>query len=285
MKTLVSFSSGFDSTYVLWKILTETDDEVTVLYFDTEKVSYEIFTDKKPVKKEMTIHLLDIMKKETGRDLKTVFPILTDKDVTPELKHNSLLFIRWAAPFINDGTYDRIVHGGSYEDRHQKIVPHLEYTPSCYAEQRLFDKLCNRGNLWRPLITDEWHKKYNRLCAILNLPKNIVREINSCDRVKKVETKNGLQFKKCNTCHKCLMNRKYIELYKQGYTLEQITDWREKKSYEYGNNGLMASYKYWIEIEMGLKSTKESKKFLNHKHFIIQEIENVGIWKGLIKPD
>jgi hypothetical protein len=283
MKTLLSFSAGFDSTYILYKLLTETDDDVTVLFFETKDVSYDIFTDKNPIKKEMTERVLDVIEKVTGKTFKRIFPVLKDSDITPEYKHNSLLFIRWAAPFVNDGTYDRISHGGSYEDRHQKLVHHLEYTPSTYAEERLFKKLCERGELWRPLITDEWHKKYNRLCAILNLPKSIVREINSCDNVRKSETITGVQYKKCNVCHKCLINRKYIELYKSGASLEEVTDWREQKSIFYGKNDLMTSYKYWIEIEMGLKTKEQMEVSLNQQHFIMMDIPNKGIWEGLIR--
>lgn len=284
MKTLLSFSGGIDSTYVLWKLLHDTDDQVTAAYLDVSEIEKELFTDRSPLKLEMVQQIVDKLKSEV-RDFDFIVHKVKEEDVIPELKHNSLIFISYAAPMVNDGTYDRMANGCSYEDKHQRIVPHLEFTPAYYAEQRLFDQLCTRGSLWRPLIDHEWHYKYNRLCAILNLPKSIMRETHSCDSIRKAHTVEGIQYKKCNKCHKCLVNRKYIELYKQGMTLEQITDWREERSYHYGHEGLMAFYKNWIGIEMGLKPyDAEARLKLESKHFILTGIPNTGVWKGLIEP-
>ena len=37
-KTLVAVSGGLDSSYVLWKLLSATDDEVSPIYFDQSYV-------------------------------------------------------------------------------------------------------------------------------------------------------------------------------------------------------------------------------------------------------
>ena len=42
MKTFVSFSGGMDSTYLLWKLLSETTDEVIALAFDASSDFTEV---------------------------------------------------------------------------------------------------------------------------------------------------------------------------------------------------------------------------------------------------
>jgi tRNA(Met) C34 N-acetyltransferase TmcA len=39
MKTVLTFSGGIDSTYVLWKLLSETQDEITAIFISSDNLS------------------------------------------------------------------------------------------------------------------------------------------------------------------------------------------------------------------------------------------------------
>jgi 7-cyano-7-deazaguanine synthase in queuosine biosynthesis len=286
-KTLVPFSGGIDSTYILWKLLTETDDEVTAMYLNEEHYYGNIFGDKSSIQYQRSLNLVDELRKI--RDFRYIKHNVRQNDITDEIQNKMLIIIQCAAPFINDGSYDRIASGSSYEDKRQKVVEHLEYTPMYYAEHRLFERLCNRGEYWQPLVHGEWHIKYNRSHAMVNLPSHILSMTTGCN--KPIIENETDEFIECEKCYKCNMKRKYNELLSQGMTCDEITDWKFKKCYEYGGGKLMVSASKWIFLETGIGGPKDltkEKVIEEYKitgHFNTIGLSPKGLWKGLLEPD
>ena len=44
MRTIIGNSGGLDSTYALWKLLSTTDDEVTVVLLNTDGLTNQVIT-------------------------------------------------------------------------------------------------------------------------------------------------------------------------------------------------------------------------------------------------
>ena len=290
-KTVLAFSGGWDSTFLLWKLLADTDDEITAIYIDSQFVKKPTFTNKSYVQYERAKKIIDELQKIRSFTFKKY--VVKPEDVSDEIHYKTLLFIQHVAPLINNGTYDRITHGSSYEDLHRRTVAHLEYAPIYYAMERLFNKLCTRGKYFIPLIDNTWFEKYNRAYAISMLPVNIRSVIASCLEPKfQVLTD---EFNNCDECVNCLVNRKVKELLDSGLTPEEIQSWRESKSVEYGNGSVVLSMTKWISTEMeipGSLSKEELQQdganiYLNQKisGFSDPESAKQGIWKGLFYPN
>jgi len=283
-KTLVPYSGGVDTTYILWKLLHETDDEITAMYLNEEHYNGYIYADKSPIQYQRSLILVEELRKI--RDFKYIKYNVKNSDLTEEINNKALIIIQYAAPYINDGTYDRIAAGGSYEDKHQKVVEHLEYTPLYYAAHNLFNKLCARGEYWEPLVHGDWHPRYNRSHALVELPPHIIEMTTGCS-TPHVHEISG-EFVECGKCYKCNMKRKYTELLAEGMTPDEITEWREKKAYEYGGGKFMLTPQEWIYFEtgIGITQTKEyvMTNFAKNGHFNLKGLPNTGIWEGILKP-
>jgi hypothetical protein len=285
-KTLVPFSGGVDSTYILWKLLLETDDEVTAMYLGEEHYNGDIYADKSPIQYQRSLVLVEELRKI--RDFKYFKYNVKNSDISEEIQNKALIIIQYAAPFINDGTYDRIAAGGSYEDKFNKVLDDRDFSPMYYAAHNLFNKLCTRGEYWEPLVHGDWHPRYNRTHAFLDLPKHILDLTTACSAPK--IDKETYEFVECGLCYKCNMTRKYNELLSQGLTPDEITDWKIKKCYEYGPGKYMISASKWIYLETGIGGppglSKESilEDFEKNGHFNVLRMPSTGIREGIIKP-
>lgn len=279
-------SGGIDSTYVLWKLLTETDDEVTAVYFDFWNVSIDMKTQIDPNKKYMMNVLADRLK--AIRNFNYIHHVAKESEVIPQLEHKLLFAIKYAAPFINNGTYDRLVTGAAYEDKALKIVPHLDREVTEYAEKRLI-RLFNRGQYWNPLVDDSWHTHYSRDIALRNLPADILEcaLLMSCHNPRYDETV-AIKGHKCNDCGRCLINQTSQVMIDEGKTSAEILEWKRVKTYEYGANGLAAQVSTWIKTELGFEGAPTKEEVIEsnriNKFFHIRNLKNEGIWKGLIEP-
>jgi hypothetical protein len=285
MKSLVTFSGGIDSTYVLWKLLTETNDDITAVYFDFSQIGVDMKTEKNAVK----IHQLEVLveRLKAVRNFTFIHHIAKNDEIIPQLEHKLLFAIKYAAPYINDGTYDRLVSGASYEDKSQKVVPHLPMTPAYYAEKRL-SKIFNRGSYWSPLVDDSWHNHYSRDIALRILPLNILEcaLLSSC-RQPSYDADSIIKGKRCENCSRCFLNDATISMIESGLTSQEIFEWRRVKTYEYGANGLAADTHMWIRTELGVEGAPTKQEIIdyykNNKFVALRGFTNDGLWKGLIE--
>lgn len=291
MKTLLAFTGGIETAYIAWKVLTETSDDLTCVFLhvvDTQGVRQfdgDIHQYNKilPLVEELRkIRSFSFIKKQCQR-----------AEITEELNHYYPFFINFAAPYLNSGAFDRIATGRTWEQAGQKILadPNLMGSPSSIAGQRLFDKLVTRGNLWNPLVTHDYKQNFTKAHAIQELPPEILSKTFSCVTPMADEYNN---LHACGVCFKCLQIRNVNEKLAIGMTPEQIDDWRIQKSYEYGGGNVMAPFRYWIYLEMGIevppnayrpnfKNKNEVIEYVqNNSHYSTKYRKNEGIWEGLV---
>jgi len=297
-KTVVGFSGGWDSTFLMWKLLTETDDEITAVYIDSQFVRNHIFTNKSYIQYIRAKKIVQELQKI--RAFSFVSHVLKEEEITIEISNKILLFIQHVAPMINDGTYDRLTFGSSYEDQHRRAIPHLEYTSNYYACKRLFDKLCTRGEYFIPLVDTTWYPKYTKAYALVELPDNIKNVIASCQEPVFDFEKDS--FVDCGECGNCVIIEKFKELLDSGMTPHEIVTWRLNKALEYGDGTVMVGSVNdidWLALEMGKPGamTKEQiqnstgKSYFNIKFGVFGD-ENKNyehydndIWRGLVYPE
>ena len=250
MKTLLLWSGGADSTFLLNKLLTETNDEVTAMTFVGASFS------STETSNEELKHLPDLeLELQKIRPFNTVSvnfdpSAVNDPSIT---RHYYTFFVNYAAPFLNDGTYDRIASGRTWEQHNQTVIPtkNILGMPATFAAHRLFKKVATRGVLWEPLITHDFVFKYGRYHALKQLPSNLADKVCSCytprfDAIAK-------KYTACGSCYKCIWDQKVLQLVGQEYGPEAIDYYRRAKSLQYcGGRNLSVPLRYWLPLEMGL---------------------------------
>jgi 7-cyano-7-deazaguanine synthase in queuosine biosynthesis len=251
-KSLVLFSGGLDSTYILYKLLSETDDEVTAITFQRDYDS-ELYVAYPPLNFVRLPKLVEELRKI--RNFQHIVRTVTEEEMNPDTDHTYTYFISYAAPFLNDGTYDRIVTGRTAEqwDKKVQVADHktIQGSPTNVAATRLFRRLVTRGEVWNPLQKNVWHENFNKWHAFYYLPENLYRLTFSCNRPISID--NGADIESCGQCYKCLWDEKVAELISLGLNAAQIDEWRKTKAYYYGSeyNKIYAPMRIWLPIEMG----------------------------------
>jgi len=253
-KSLVLFSGGLDSTYVLYKMLSETDDEITAVTFQRDYDS-ELYVAYPPINFLRLPSLIEELRKI--RNFNHSMITVTEEEMNPNTDHTYTYFISYAAPFLNDGTYDRIVTGRTSEqwDKFVKVSDEkiIKGSPTNIAATRLWRNIVTRGEVWNPLQQNVWHENFNKWHAFYYLPQNLYRLTLSCNRPIAID--NGTSNKACGQCYKCLWDEKVADLISQGYTAEMIDVWRKDRAYYYGSQQVdapvWAPMRIWLPIEMG----------------------------------
>jgi len=253
-KSLVLFSGGLDSTYILYKLLSETDDEITAITFQRDYES-ELYVAYPPLNFLRLPTLIEELRKI--RNFNHIMRTVTEEEMNSDTDHTYTYFISYAAPFLNDGTYDRIVTGRTTEQWDKSVQVEANKTiqgsPTNIAATRLFRRLVTRGEVWNPLQKNVWHENFNKWHAFYYLPRNLYTLTLSCNRPISVD--DGTWNQSCEQCYKCLWDEKVAELISLGLSAEQIDDWRKDKAYHYGssydNNKIYAPMRIWLPIEMG----------------------------------
>jgi len=187
MKSLIAFSSGYDSLYIAWKYLTETNNDVTLFFMDMSllRKQKEVESYIVPFQKYTALASHKWMK-ENLRDHK--FKTHFVKKMDHKCDHGKQ-FIRITAKWINEGLYDEVVHGSSGLS---VIVTRTG------VMKKEFDSLTTRGSLRFPLAKEEWNK--NTAHLMMELPKEMRHLAISCNFAT-TDDKGG--FIECGSCHKC----------------------------------------------------------------------------------
>ena len=252
-KTLIAFSGGMDTAYLLYKLLSETKDEVTALHLvRDEDTKHKIAS---PHKNNKHIPAL-VEELRKIRDFKFITKLVADDDYPPDIMHHWYPYlISYAAPFLNEGIYDRVGTGRTWEQFNQRVVNFIDpFTklpirgnPSAFATQRLFDKLVHKGTIWKPLTTHEYHRDFNRWHVFSYLPKEIRKHTFSCDFPNFVDD----EAIPCGGCHKCLWDKFTEAVVAQRWTAKQLEDYKLTKAREFGSGSKVAPMRAWLPIVMG----------------------------------
>jgi hypothetical protein len=184
MKTFVSLSGGMDSTYLLWKLLSETSDEITTLFidltnldlktrlkYDIRSFSFEENTEENAAKVNAIANWL----KTNVRDFTFVQePISTEfleKDAN--FPNNTTgYFARYAIPKINNGEFDRYCLSHEWENdghTHGGTTGAVR-RPGAWVAYELFIARAKRGSIQFTLLDMD----YNQAYALSELPLELI---------------------------------------------------------------------------------------------------------------
>lgn len=218
MKTLVSFSGGLDSTYIMWKLLTTTDDEITAVFFDQR---YNI-VNANHGESELAPYL-DIVSNNVAEWLRTnIRGFHFIKKPVFELKDDEVLtvhFARYGANLVEQGLFDRIASGQvGFGDA---CLNQIGLTTRVIAAEREFHRITSKGKFWTPLM--EWNKRTPHQLA--EMPRDLIKLANSCQRP---HIDGFGEVSACGNCEKCDRNAYFIGLLNQSITPDEAVKlWRE----------------------------------------------------------
>jgi hypothetical protein len=234
MKTIIAFSGGLDSTYGLWKVLSQTTDDVTAVFINTENMDPSLRThyDLRGWGVAKVAEVIPIISwlQQNIRSFTFVDQQFTTDYVVRgfgNINNFQTYVARYALPQINSGSYDRLVipsekendgfsNGGTIEVRR----------PGSIAAQEIFVSQATRGSIEFPLIDSN----YTQANALLELPSELLSLTDICN----VNDQS----------YKCQKRRWFQEQLDQGNTPAQVWD-----NY-YANctpvAGKWFSMKYWL---------------------------------------
>ena len=214
-KTLVCLSGGLDSTYVLWKTLSTTDDEITAVFFDashvTESGSGSIAASKaeRAYNASLSPYYQKAARNVVNWCSSNIRPVTFLVKNFKNMAESDSVFthmIKSCASMINSGEYDRLLMGMG-----PAIVnePSSHNTPKLTSEngvyQKAFNGVSGRGTIEYPIK----QTNANALVIIQNLPTALYDLTLSCRTPKIDEAGNHTE---CGTCRKCIW--KYMIKYK-----------------------------------------------------------------------
>jgi len=251
MRTIISTSGGLDSTYVLWKILSTTSDEVTAVFLDTNSIDPILAQNKYDIRwlqssntinstKNHTVSICDWLK-ENVRDftleIHTVDSTKFRKGLDVIDRSNSIngYFTDMAIERINSNQIDRIVSSNERENdgfSHGGTKNGIR-RPGAMEFRDRFVSYATRGQI-DFMLTD---MNYTQANALIELPQELMDKTISCDAVLD-------NLEPCGVCFKCKKRKFFCDAIDEGKTAQEIYDIVEAKSVQ--GDGTWLSMKYWI---------------------------------------
>lgn len=232
-KNLVLFSGGADSAYLTYKLLVDTQDEITLLVLAHDQDLCSGLSRKKILSMQPLIAKL-----RTYRDFKVIYHLVDESKVTSWNidKWFDYSIVAFANDF-NNGVYDKLVSGTTWEQHDiqsfkNSSIRGIRHT---ITGQKVFDSYITKGQLWNPLVTNDIHDKFNRWHLLKFMP---------ADLMSLVDIDNTKQ----------LYNDKVRQLISEGYTASDVDTWRQEKSREYGGGNRDLVFLAWIHLIDGNSS-------------------------------
>lgn len=184
MKTVIAFSGGLDSTYLLWKILTETQDEVTAVLVSTntidgdDSLKYDLrafigsdFANATAAAEWLNANVRPFTFISQNFNSSYVVQGYGNPNSPPTY------LTRYVLPLINNGTYDRFVLANEKEnDGYSNGGTVSIRRPGSFASRDIFVAGATRGSIQWPLI----ETNYTQAVALSSLPQNLLAIIDVC---------------------------------------------------------------------------------------------------------
>jgi hypothetical protein len=252
MKTLVAFSGGLDSIYVLWKELTETDNEVTAVFYSGEKLSetdrtafYVMNVEERQFGIARWSHVQKIAKaiESAARKFHLVKEFYDPAALDAEdfcFNYAPAIRTRMAVKQINDGLYDKFMSGTCRDNDgfHLNKNEFVRNESASSLMTKCFLKYARRGELSLPLCDT----KYTAANALKELPQWLVAMNRSC------QFSLASNAVACDQCYKCTMHKYARDLLHEGKSSDEIYDVYTRRCV--GDDGTWASQKVWLADEM-----------------------------------
>lgn len=223
MKTLMAFSGGLDSTYLAWKILTQTNDTLRLFWMDLSHVTYDT-----PNGPERYYH--DLLPAEniiaprvaiwlTANVRPVTFQIIHDVRHDPEPKDfpggtsrgwRVIPMLKTAAGLM--AGFDRFVYAKSPENIR---TPNQPARDAWY--QKWWKENAPAGTTFETPLIAAWQ---GRPHALKFLPADLLRILLTCNRPKIVDGEP----RDCGKCDKCWLTAESKRLLAQGIDPDAALD-------------------------------------------------------------
>ncbi len=244
MKTIIGNSGGLDSTYALWKLLSSTSDDVTVVLLNTDDLTTEIKT-------KFDVRSFNSSQPNEGRVSRvrtivdwlsvnvrpcTLAEVNIDASVLKrgvEYPNNpQTIIVDWAIGKINANLADKVVvtterendgfsNGGTIAGR----------APGALAARDRFVDNATRGQLSFMLLDMDYHQGM----ATREMPAELFALTRSCDNPAP---------EPCGTCFKCSKRKFFAEAIADGKSDGEIRTYIASKSEL--PDGNWRSMKHWL---------------------------------------
>lgn len=248
MRTIIGNSGGLDSTYALWKLLSTTDDEVTVVLLNTDGLTNQVITrfDVRSFN-GMGSNAVRLQKVQSivnwlSANVRPCALVNVDVDETlllPGIEYPNSpqpALVEWAVAKINANLADKVVMTAEREnDGYSNGGTITTRAPGATAAHSRFVEKATRGEISFMLLEANYHQGV----ALREMPKTLVDMTHSCD-VQGSEP--------CGVCFKCSKRKFFAEAVAQGKTDQEIRDKVALKSEL--PDGRWRSMKNWIAEEV-----------------------------------
>lgn len=198
MKTAIGFSGGLDSTYVLWRMLSTTTDEITAVFFDLSYLQQEPgrvswLEEVAPYQKISASNVAQWLRTNV-RDFKFKITVVKSFDGIEPTKSLRLYHIDALGPLVANNTYDRIAFGHGARNSNFPSVPKTGMAVEAKLEMM---KYAAAETLYEPI--PNW--SVSTFDMISELPTELYALTYSCTRPS--IGVNG-EFLDCGKCEKCV---------------------------------------------------------------------------------
>jgi 7-cyano-7-deazaguanine synthase in queuosine biosynthesis len=247
MRTSISISGGLDSTYALWKLLTETNDSIEAVYIDMKNISIDqaaslrISGFSRRISKKETELRFERLEKIVEWCNKNIRPFTFVKHAyDPSLIDSNYLnvppvyFVGLYINKINKNLHDKVVI--SHEQENDGFCrfesDNNRNSGSMEAKRRFIDQ-ATRGEINFMLLDMNYHQGY----AFKELPQELIDYTRSCDEPES-------HTKECGTCFKCSKRKFFKQKIDNNESLTNIWNYVQRKSVKDNNKWL--SMKSWL---------------------------------------
>lgn len=224
---LILFSGGADSTYLVYKMLTETLDKITVAILCSEQKRVSGLTKNEIIAIQPLLNKL-----KTYRNFEVIYHLVDDSKITSWDKDSWFGYsVEAFANDFNNSVYDELMCGTTWEQIDIQAFKNSDVKGirPYIGGQKMFSDKISKGTLKFPLIDNSIHENFNRWHLLKYMPENLFPFF-IFDTTKKI------------------LNDKVTELMSKGYTAANLNEWRKENSLIYGGGKRELSFVSWIHI-------------------------------------
>jgi 7-cyano-7-deazaguanine synthase in queuosine biosynthesis len=247
-RIIMSFTGGLDSTYLLYKTLKDTDDEVYAFTLDLKFCEETTFDHKQYMEKVCAMKIAQWMNNNI-RPFK--FDII---DVPKGFLYEKLPMMQalyFAIPYLNENLYDRFLFAYSAEDTGlfgQQVKNAMKYR---------FEQYAKRGTLEFPLQENNIGRAHQHI----SIPKEIMPYLADCTRI-------GPNHEKCGKCQKCKSRKQDYERLEQGLTPEECLALRiEMKTTTQNFVDWQGLLRTWVDSELNITGPVLPTSAIEHQEY------------------
>jgi hypothetical protein len=288
MRTAVFFSGGLDSTYLTWRLLSSTTDEVVAYYvnFDVEHSEDDRSILNMPTVDAQGGERIGAYRISAWYEA-NLRPMVVARHTIESLRadeNGHVALARLAADLVTSGRYDRVAGAWTWDNWGQPCggLPRL---PSYYAARRAFNVAMGKPfsaepdwRFWMPLLDNEWNNRHGHVHAVAELPADLLALTVSC---KNPGLENNLPTR-CWKCRRCQWFKRVKQMLGMGWTPDQIQDYRLERSI--AKDGTFVNPRFWLTSELRGEWPDHAEGLATMRlgpHWSSKPFPDEGIWKGL----